>query len=92
MTAPSKKNGILVQVLEDFKQRQAESRERACGSKKRFADEYAARAVGTKAMERNVDQEQLYFYPCQHCRGYHLTRRARPPYYAVDYLEKEAYK
>jgi hypothetical protein len=91
MTAPNKSRW-LAYVLKDFNERQAEAKDKACSNKTRYADEYAARAGWIHAMEEDPEIGQLYFYRCDHCRGYHLTRRAKPPYYAVDYLEKEAYK
>lgn len=65
----------------------ADSRERSCEAKQRYTDEHVARAVGIHQM--SLHGRQLYFYPCPHCRGCHLTCKPRAAYYAVDYYEKK---
>lgn len=92
MTAPRKANGVDVELLRKLEQHRAELVARACDGKKRYADEYAARASGTLCMQKYGSEHQLYFYRCRHCRGYHLTKAEQPPFFAVDYLEKEGYK
>lgn len=92
MSMPRKAYGVDVALKEQIERRTAEAIAKGCESKKRYADEHAARAAGTLHMERPGEGQQLYFYRCKHCRGCHLTRREQPAFFAVDYLEKRAYK
>lgn len=48
-----------------------------CRAKRRYADELAARAAGMDALHRYHNAPCLYVYQCQHCHGWHLTRRAK---------------
>lgn len=61
------------------------TRIRSCVSKTRYACEVSARNAGWRRMTKCG--VQLYFYSCWHCKGFHLTRRERPAYYAVNYYE-----
>lgn len=65
MTAPKRRNGVLVQTIE-----------RGCESKWRYSDEVGARAAGQRISEQLGIP--LYFYPCKLCRGFHLTRKKHP--------------
>ena len=77
MTAPLRKNGILVVKLV-----------RMCESKNRYPDEYVARGVGQEmSMRKKID---LYVYQCPHCRGWHLTKHPQSDRRrSVDYDFKE---
>ena len=89
MTRPNKVNGIdmaLVDAIEETKRRSQE----CCRRKSRYADENAARASGCCQMESGRIPEQLYFYKCKWCRGFHLTRQEQPEFYKVDYYFKGA--
>lgn len=63
MTAPKKTNGFTREQLE-----------RMCGSKVRYADEFAAMAGGMRSIDNCRNVERLYTYHCPVCRGWHLTR------------------
>jgi hypothetical protein len=57
--------------------------EKGCWNKRRFADEYAARAL---AMDLPTTG---YVYKCQHCNGWHITskrigKRARSDFYLQE--------
>jgi hypothetical protein len=45
-----------------------------CQKKRRHPDELTARAAAMDAIQRNRNADKLFVYPCQHCRGWHLTR------------------
>lgn len=90
MTKPNNEFGVSVAFKEQIRQNMEKSRKRSCEWKKRYADEFSCRAAGIGHMEEK--SIQLYLYKCQHCRGWHLTKNERPPYFAADYLLKSAYK
>ena len=74
MSAPLRRNGHLVSHIV-----------RGCESKRRFSDEYGARAAGQITGEEK--QLKLYIYPCDLCRGWHLTRnKQQRKDRAVDYV------
>lgn len=60
---------------------------RSCIEKKRYSSEQAARVCGTGAAA--AFQAPLWIYPCQICRGWHLTSSKRSDVWAVDYYTKE---
>ena len=73
MTQPLRQSGILFEHIR-----------RGCHAKNRYSDEYGARAAGQCLQEEN--EVKLYMYPCELCRGWHLTRRIqRKDRYDVDY-------
>ena len=91
MTRPNKVNGIdmaMVEAIEVAKRRSQE----CCKRKRRFADEFAARAQGMHELEVDKFIGQLYVYKCQWCRGWHLTRQELRHEDAVDYYFKRASK
>ena len=48
----------------------------SCLSKVRFPDEYVARARTAQILEAGgADRPELWVYPCDHCRGWHMTKR-----------------
>ena len=59
---------------------------KSCWNKVRYPDEFVARAVGQEIqLKREV---KLYIYPCNECRGFHLTRKTqseRTRWASVDY-------
>lgn len=61
MTQPLRRSGMLVSAIL-----------RGCENKRRFPDEFVARAVGQGVAERNA--VKMYWYQCEICRGYHLTK------------------
>ncbi len=73
MTAPLRSHGQLVALVK-----------RGCSDKRRYCDEYAARAAG---QEREAQSGfKMYVYHCKICRGVHLTRnRQNNPMMAVDW-------
>jgi len=47
-----------------------------CETKRRYADEFAARAAAMESLELHPPESgALWIYPCALCRGWHLTRR-----------------
>lgn len=73
MTQPLRRSGMLLSTIL-----------RGCEGKRRYPDEFVARAVGQCFQERN--QVKLYLYPCGLCRGWHLTRvKQRKEQHDVDY-------
>lgn len=49
-------------------------RQLACANKRRYSDEFAARAAAQHVI--TVDSpERLWVYQCEFCRGWHLTSR-----------------
>lgn len=62
MSAPSRRNGVLVKQIE-----------RGCLSKIRYPDQMTARAAGMFYSSRN--HLNLYVYKCQYCGGWHLTKK-----------------
>lgn len=73
MTAPRRRNGVLVSTIVS-----------GCERKQRYSDEFGARAAGQVFGERS--QIKLYVYPCKLCRGWHLTKRPqRRETQAADY-------
>ena len=45
-----------------------------CNQKKRYSDEFVARAVGA-SLSVQFSTAELYMYKCSNCRGYHITRQ-----------------
>jgi hypothetical protein len=86
MTKPNKINGVSKALIEqlDAHQRAAQA---TCERKLRYADEFAARAIGGYMM-REDPAVTRYVYKCKWCRGWHITKQQQPPYYAADYFEK----
>lgn len=73
MTQPLRRNGILLSTIL-----------RGCEGKRRYSDEFGARAAGQCLQEEN--QVKLYMYPCQLCYGWHLTKTPqRKERHDVDY-------
>jgi hypothetical protein len=91
MTAPAKIDGVNAEVLAKIAECNRRSQE-CCARKKRYADEWAARAQGTHEMESGQATQQLYVYKCKWCLGHHLTRQQQPRHNAVDYYFKGASK
>lgn len=61
MTQPLRRSGMLVSTIL-----------RGCEGKRRYSDEFGARAAGQcLEVENSV---KLYMYPCEVCRGWHLTK------------------
>lgn len=54
----------------------------ACATKRRYASEEAARAVGLYALEMG-NAERLWVYHCDGCRGWHLTKSSKSARFAV---------
>lgn len=61
MTQPLRRSGILLSTIL-----------RGCEGKRRYSDEYGARGAGQCLQKEN--SVKLYLYPCQLCRGFHLTK------------------
>lgn len=72
MTAPRRSHGMLVS-----------SREKMWDSKRRFADQFAARASGSYLQAKNGDR--LWIYQCTACGGWHLTSKPGRKEMAVTY-------
>lgn len=51
-----------------------ERRTRSCYAKRRYCDEFAARAVGMELVEEGK-HESMSVYHCQVCGGWHLTTK-----------------
>jgi hypothetical protein len=47
--------------------------EKTCQRKRRYADEFAARAAGMQTLCANKKQGEIHVYRCSVCRGWHLT-------------------
>jgi hypothetical protein len=73
MTQPLRRSGMLVsQIL------------RGCEGKRRYPDEYVARAMAQ--IQQELNSLPLYFYPCKICRGWHLTKHKQAnPKHAASY-------
>lgn len=61
MTAPLRRNGKLVTTIA-----------KGCENKVRYSDEYAARGAGQILQQQYGGK--LYLYPCDICRGFHITK------------------
>lgn len=61
MSAPSRRNGLLVERIYA-----------SCERKQRYPDELTARAAGRMFSEK--EGYPLWLYPCRVCRGWHLTK------------------
>lgn len=85
MTRPRKVNGVETALIEQIATHRA-AVQRTCHSKRRYADEHAARAVGIECMAGGA--QPLYTYRCPCCKGWHLTKQEQPPYFAAGYFEK----
>lgn len=50
---------------------------RGCEDKRRFTNEATARAGAQIECERGVARRagEMWVYPCEHCRGFHLTTK-----------------
>ena len=44
-----------------------------CQAKRRYPDEYTARASALFALSENWRAPALWIYRCPHCKGWHLT-------------------
>lgn len=65
MTAPSRSHGQRVEVWHKM-----------CLSKRRFPDEYVARAAIQSGMQNgSISTDKLYVYQCPSCRGWHMTHK-----------------
>lgn len=74
MTAPLRRSGILVSTIVG-----------SCSRKQRYSDEFGARAAGQLfGTKSNI---KLYVYPCNLCKGWHITKRPQSRKYAADYYE-----
>lgn len=74
MTAPLRRNGKLVAVIE-----------RSCAAKKRYPDDIVARIVGQ--VQQEYWGFKMYIYPCEICRGWHLTKQKQSKEsHSVDYV------
>lgn len=49
--------------------------DKMCLRKRRFPDEYVARASAQTTLQSNPDVGQLFVYQCPSCRGWHLTHK-----------------
>lgn len=57
---------------------------RNCIKKRRFSDEFAARAACQERLQQLGQKDGLSVYHCPHCNGWHLTsKRGAPRYYRV---------
>jgi hypothetical protein len=73
MTQPLRRSGMLVSNIL-----------RGCEGKRRYPDEFVARATGQCLQTEN--DVKLYMYPCGLCRGWHLTKlKQRNERFDVDY-------
>jgi hypothetical protein len=54
-----------------------------CCGERRFSDEPEARAAAMVSLEERPGQERLFVYLCQHCDGWHLTRKHNGRRYMV---------
>lgn len=52
-----------------------------CLKKRRFGDEYAARAAAQERLQFLGRKDGLAVYRCPECRGWHLTSQKSPPRY-----------
>lgn len=50
------------------------SPQKTCERKRRYADEFAARAAGMQTLNANRKQGEIHVYRCTVCLGWHLTR------------------
>lgn len=72
MTAPRRRSGMLVEHIE-----------RGCENKVRFPDELEAKAAGLYYMQHSGGHMQ-WVYPCEVCKGFHLTRNDNGPHRRID--------
>lgn len=49
----------------------------ACASKRRYADQCAARAAAMISLSEVGNVEKLFVYRCGHCSGWHLTKNSQ---------------
>lgn len=57
---------------------------RNCEKKRRFSDEFAARAACQERLQQLGQKDGLSVYRCPLCAGWHLTsRKGQPRYYRV---------
>lgn len=54
-----------------------------CENKRRFSDEFAARAAAQERLQKIGQMDGLGIYRCPHCKGWHLTSRTVPRYFRV---------
>jgi hypothetical protein len=52
-----------------------------CRKKRRFSDEFAARAAAQERLQQLGQKDGLSVYRCVHCRGWHLTSKRGAPRY-----------
>jgi hypothetical protein len=48
---------------------------RNCLNKRRYSDEFAARAAAQASIKRHGNAQALWVYQCTECRGWHLTHK-----------------
>lgn len=58
-----------------------------CDHKRRYSDEFAARAAAQHSIRTIGDVLILYVYHCTECRGWHLTKRVSDFRFAVTLAE-----
>ena len=81
MTAPRRKNGVLVKFIET-----------GCTNKIRYPDAITARAAGQ--YYGDCFNHALYLYQCPYCKGWHLTKkkpngeRGKNPWYNVYTMDQ----
>lgn len=54
-----------------------------CIKKRRYSDEFAARAAGQSLLQQKGQKDGVGIYRCPHCDGWHLTSKRRPAYWTV---------
>jgi hypothetical protein len=50
-------------------------RKLVCANKRRHPDELVARAAAMDSITRYANTAVLYVYHCEHCNGWHLSKR-----------------
>lgn len=67
------------QLARDLGDQVSHERIWACLSKQRYPDEAVARAATSVHLESGVsDAVELWVHRCEHCRGWHTTKRRQP--------------
>lgn len=54
---------------------------RNCQAKRRFSDEFAARAAAQERLQQLGQKDGLSVYRCPLCAGWHLTSKKKAPRY-----------
>jgi hypothetical protein len=52
-----------------------------CQKKRRFSDEFAARAAAQERLQQLGQKDGLSVYRCPHCMGWHLTSKRGAKHY-----------